>query len=89
MKVKLIGGLLDGETPDIEERDYLRGEVLIRVATLPRSPATVADLEAAPMAVNIQNAIYKRFVICDIEVWGAAMLRPPQVIELLVQRYAK
>lgn len=88
--IKLIGGLLDGQAKEITDMDQRRGYLLLRVPILTQAlPKTPQDWGRGPIPIQVKDAAYRRFTICDVEVWAAERLRPPQVIELLLERYAR
>lgn len=69
---------------DIPQWIWDRGHV--RFPVVP--PLGAAGTEPAT-PILIQEARYVRHTICDVEVWAVEVMRLPQIIELLVQRYAR
>lgn len=85
--VKLIGGHLDGRIMEITAGDEARGYLLTRIPVRPKE----ASAGASPNyeAVKFHDVCYRRRTVCDVEVWAAEYLRPPQIVELLMERYAR
>lgn len=83
---KFIGGALDGEVRDIDDQAWHRG--VWRAPMLRQAKAVDPSTGLAPFEpLPIDVVTYVRRVICDVDVWAPESMRPPQVVELLVQRY--